>query len=92
MNVHRKNFINKKIVVLIPARGGSKRVKSKNLYMIGSRPLMAWSIEAARKEKIVDKIFCDKNISTDDKNISFYARHYGAEIHKTLRSRKKVFR
>ena len=74
MNVHRKNFINKKIVVLIPARGGSKRVKSKNLYMIGSRPLMAWSIEAARKEKIVDKIF----VSTDDKNISFYA--------KTLRS------
>ena len=83
MNVHRKNFINKKIVVLIPARGGSKRVKSKNLYMIGSRPLMAWSIEAARKEKIVDKIF----VSTDDKNISFYARHYGAEIHK----RKKKY-
>ncbi len=83
MNVHRKNFINKKIVVLIPARGGSKRVKSKNLYMIGSRPLMAWSIEAARKEKIVDKIF----VSTDDKNISFYAKHYGAEIHK----RKKKY-
>ena len=70
-------MIKNKIVVLIPARGGSKRIKSKNLYMIGNRPLIAWAIEAAKKEKIIDKVY----VSTDDKNISFYAKHYGAEIH-----------
>ena len=74
----QKNIIKDKIVVLIPARGGSKRIKSKNLYMIGNRPLIAWSIEAAKKEKIIDKVY----VSTDDKNISFYAKHYGAQIHK----------
>ena len=73
----QKNTNKNKIVVLIPARGGSKRIKSKNLYMIGNRPLIAWSIEAAKKEKIIDKVY----VSTDDKNISFYAKHYGAEIH-----------
>ena len=78
MNVLKKNIIKDKIVVLIPARGGSKRIKSKNLYMIGNRPLIAWSIEAAKKEKIIDKVY----VSTDDKNISFYAKHYGAQIHK----------
>ena len=77
MNVHKNNLNKKKIVVLIPARGGSKRVKSKNLYMIGSKPLLAWSIEAAKKEKIVEKTF----VSTDNKIISFYAKYYGAEIH-----------
>jgi CMP-N-acetylneuraminic acid synthetase len=71
-------MIKNKIVVLIPARGGSKRIKSKNLYMIGNRPLIAWSIEAAKKEKIIDMVY----VSTDDKNISFYAKHYGAKIHK----------
>ena len=78
MRVLKKNTIKYKIVVMIPARGGSKRIKSKNLYMIGNRPLIAWSIEAAKKEKIIDKVY----VSTDDKNISFYAKHYGAEIHK----------
>ena len=45
--------------------------------MIGNRPLLAWTIDAAKKEKIIDKIY----VSTDDKNISFYAKYYGADIH-----------
>ncbi len=73
----KKNINKNKIVALIPARGGSKRIKSKNLYMIGNRPLIAWSIESAKKEKIIDKVY----VSTDDKNISFYAKYYGARIH-----------
>ena len=85
MNVLKKNIIKDKIVVLIPARGGSKRIKSKNLYMIGNRPLIAWSIEAAKKEKIIDKVY----VSTDDKNISFYAKHYGAQIHKREKNYSK---
>ena len=77
MNSLKKSITKNKIVVLIPARGGSKRIKSKNLYMIGNRPLLAWTIDAAKKEKIIDKIY----VSTDDKNISFYAKYYGADIH-----------
>ena len=75
----RKKNLNKKkkIVVLIPARGGSKGIKSKNLYLFGTKPLVAWSIETAKNEKIVDRVF----VSTDDKNISFYSRHFGAEVH-----------
>ena len=66
----KNNLNNQKIVVLIPARGGSKRVKSKNLYMIGTKPLLAWSIESAQKEKIVNKTF----VSTDSKIISFLCK------------------
>jgi CMP-N,N'-diacetyllegionaminic acid synthase len=84
MKKHKKNLIKKKkIVVLIPARGGSKGIKSKNLYLFGAKPLVAWSIEAAKNEKIVDRVF----VSTDDKNISFYSKHYGAEVH----TRKKKY-
>ena len=84
MKKHKKNLINtKKIVVLIPARGGSKGIKSKNLYLFGTKPLVAWSIETAKNEKIVDRVF----VSTDDKNISFYSKHYGAEVH----TRKKKY-
>ena len=83
MKKRKKNLFSKlKVVALIPARGGSKGIKSKNLYLIGSKPLIAWSIEAAKKEKIVDKIF----VSTQDKNIAFYAKHFGAEIH--IRNKK----
>jgi len=78
MSELKNNLNNQKIIVLIPARGGSKRVKSKNLYMIGTKPLLAWSIESAQKEKIVNKTF----VSTDSKIISFYAKYYGAQIHK----------
>jgi len=52
--------------------------------MIKNKPLMAWSIEAAKKEKIIDKIF----VSIEDKNIAFYAKHFGVEIHKR---EKKIF-
>jgi CMP-N,N'-diacetyllegionaminic acid synthase len=84
MKKHKKNLIKtKKIVVLIPARGGSKGIKSKNLYLFGTKPLVAWSIETAKNEKIVDRVF----VSTDDKNISFYSKHYGAEVH----TRKKKY-
>ena len=51
MSELKNNLNNQKIVVLIPARGGSKRVKSKNLYMIGTKPLLAWSIESAQKRE-----------------------------------------
>ncbi len=72
----------KKIVALIPARGGSKGIKSKNLFPLGSKPLISWTIQYAKKEKIIDRVF----VSTDHKKIAFQAKKYGAEIHK--RSKK----
>lgn len=73
-----KLILNKlKIISLIPARGGSKGIKSKNLYLLGSKPLVAWSIDFSLKEKLIYRTF----VSTDNKHISFYSKFYGAEIH-----------
>lgn len=67
---------NKKIVALIPARGGSKGIKNKNLILFKKKPLIYWSIKAALKSKYIDECY----VSTDDKNISKVAKQYGAII------------
>jgi CMP-N,N'-diacetyllegionaminic acid synthase len=72
----KKNNI--KVVALIPARGGSKGIKSKNLYPLCSKPLISWTIKSAKKEKMINRVF----ISTDNSNIALQAKKYGAEIHK----------
>jgi len=78
MKKHKQKSLKKlNIVALIPARGGSKTIKAKNLYLLGSKPLLSWSIDAAKKEKIFNRIF----VSTDNKNIAFYSKLYGAEVH-----------
>lgn len=64
------------ILTVIPARGGSKGVPRKNVRPVGGKPLIAWSIEAAAKSKMVD-FFC---VSTDDDEIADTAREYGAEV------------
>lgn len=62
-------------LAVIPARGGSKRIPRKNIKMFCGKPMIAWSIEAARDSGCFDKIV----VSTDDVEISEVARHYGAE-------------
>ena len=47
----------RKILGLIPARGGSKGIKNKNLYPFNNKPLIQWTIEAAKKSKLLDEIF-----------------------------------
>ncbi len=70
-------MINKKtIVCLLTARAGSKGLSNKNILNFAGKPLIAWSIEAAKKSLYVDDIFC----STDDKNIANIAKQYGAEV------------
>ena len=69
--------LNKKIVALIPARGGSKGVKLKNLHVLGKKPLLDWTIRASKKEKILNRIF----VSTDHKKIKQYALSCGVEVH-----------
>lgn len=54
------------ILGVIPARGSSKRVPRKNIKMLGDKPLIAWTIEAANNAKTLD----DFLVSTDDKDIA----------------------
>lgn len=64
-----------KILALIPARGGSKGIKNKNIISICGKPLIAYSIEAAKKSKYIDRIL----VSTDCSKIASVAKRYGAE-------------
>ena len=62
-------------IAIIPARGGSKRIPRKNIKEFCGKPMIAWSIEAARAAGIFDTIL----ISTDDDEIASVAEAYGAE-------------
>jgi CMP-N-acetylneuraminic acid synthetase len=65
-----------KILALITARGGSKRLPSKNTTPMGGKPLITWSIEAAKKSRYIDTVM----VSTDDDNIAQVALKNGAEV------------
>ena len=65
-----------KILALIPARGGSKRLPRKNIKLLGGKPLIAWSIDVARN---IDEI-CDIFVSTDDQEIKDVALQYNAFV------------
>jgi CMP-N-acetylneuraminic acid synthetase len=65
-----------KIIVIIPARGGSKRLPNKNTLLLGDLPLLAHSIQYAKKHPFVDAVF----VSTDDSSIKKTAIQYGANV------------
>jgi YrbI family 3-deoxy-D-manno-octulosonate 8-phosphate phosphatase len=65
-----------KTLVVIPARGGSKGIPRKNVRPVGGKPLLAWSIEAARASKRVNRVA----VSTDDLEIASVAQRFGAEV------------
>ena len=67
-----------KIIAIIPARGGSKRVPKKNLRIFENLPLIVWSINAAKKSKFIDKII----VSSDDHEVLDLSIKNGVEIHK----------
>jgi N-acylneuraminate cytidylyltransferase/CMP-N,N'-diacetyllegionaminic acid synthase len=66
----------KKILGMIPARGGSKGLKRKNVKHLLGKPLIAWTIEQALLSKYLDVVV----LSTEDEEISSIARSYGADI------------
>ena len=66
----------KRLLALIPARGGSKRIPSKNIHEIGGKPLIAWSIESALKAPSVDRVV----VTTDSEEIAKIAIKYGADV------------
>jgi YrbI family 3-deoxy-D-manno-octulosonate 8-phosphate phosphatase len=64
------------ILAIIPARGGSKGIPRKNIRMLAGKPLLAWSIQAARATPAIKRVI----VSTDDAEIGAIAQRYGAEV------------
>lgn len=63
-------------VAIIPARGGSKRIPRKNVKDFCGKPMIAWSIEAAKASGCFDQII----VSTDDVEIAKVASEWGATV------------
>ena len=63
-------------ICVIPARGGSKRIPRKNIKDFFGKPIIAYSIEAALKSNIFQRVI----VTTDDEEIATIAGKYGAEI------------
>ena len=66
----------KKILAIIPLRGGSKGVPQKNIREVDGKPLFMWSAEQAHKSRYIDRLI----ISTDDDEIMAVAQKYGCEV------------
>ena len=69
-------FETKRILALIPARGGSKGIPHKNIAPLAGKPLIQYSIDAARGSSYIDSVL----VSTDDEEIARVARACGAEV------------
>jgi len=63
-------------IAIIPARGGSKRIPRKNIKLFHGKPMLAWSIIAAKNAACFDRII----VSTEDAEIAVVAQEYGAEV------------
>ncbi len=63
-------------IAIIPARGGSKRIPRKNIRNFLGKPIIAYSIEAAKASSLFDEIM----VSTDDEEIAEIAIKYGAKV------------
>ncbi len=65
-----------KILAIVPARGGSKRLPQKNILNIAGKPLINWTIEAGLGSTFINRLI----VSTDDSNIADIARSSGADV------------
>jgi len=66
----------KRIIAIIPARGGSKSIPKKNVKFLGEKPLIAYPIHLAKSVADIDRVI----VSTDSEEIAEVARKYGAEV------------
>jgi CMP-N-acetylneuraminic acid synthetase len=66
----------KKVLAIIPARGGSKRLPKKNILSLAGKPLIAWTIEAALQSCVFDDVI----VSTDDNEIAEVSTSFGAKV------------
>lgn len=67
---------NMRILAIVPARGGSKGIKDKNIKEIEGRPLIEYTIEAAKRCEYIDEIV----VSTDSEKIAKVAKKAGAKV------------
>ncbi|MEY8333919.1 acylneuraminate cytidylyltransferase family protein [Lachnospiraceae bacterium 47-T17] len=67
---------NKKVLAVIPARGGSKGIKNKNILELHGKPLIAYTIEAAKGSAYIDAVV----VSTDSERIKRISEEYGAWV------------
>jgi CMP-N-acetylneuraminic acid synthetase len=65
-----------KIFALVPARGGSKRIKNKNMVVVGGKPLIQYTLDIVKKCKFLDEAF----VSTEDEKIKEIAKRNGVKI------------
>jgi len=65
-----------KVLAIIPARGGSKGVPRKNIRTVAGKPLIAWTIEEARKSRFIDRLI----LSSEDEEIIRIAREWECEV------------
>lgn len=66
----------KSVLAVIPARGGSKGLPGKNLRLLGGKPMLAWTVEAALATPYLDRVV----LSTDDEGIMAVGRAAGCEV------------
>ena len=64
------------MLAIIPAKKYSKRLPNKNIKLLNKKPLIAYSIEAALKSKLISRVI----VSTDSARISLIAKKFGAEV------------
>tara|TARA_X000000950_G_scaffold289163_1_gene410396 strand:- start:2781 stop:3491 length:711 start_codon:yes stop_codon:yes gene_type:complete len=69
-------FKNNKILCVIPARGGSKRLKNKNILNFNKKPLIFWTIKPALRSKYIDQLI----VSTDSKKIMNVSRKFNVDV------------
>ena len=69
-------YNNKRILGIIPARGESKGIPSKNIKPLDGKPLIAWTINAAKESKYLDRLI----LSSDSMAITEVAKQYGCNV------------
>ncbi len=67
----------KKIVAIIPARGGSKRLKRKNIFPVWGKTMIHWAIKAAKESKYITDVW----VTTEDEYVKAAALVNGAKVH-----------
>ena len=65
-----------RVIIIIPARAGSKGLPGKNIKLLLGKPLIAWSIEQAKQSKYADKVI----VIVEDEEIAKISKKYGVEV------------
>lgn len=74
--MHEAREIPSRTIAIVLARSRSKRLKDKNIQILGTKPLLQWAVEAARDSQVVGKVF----VSTDSDEYAQIAQRAGAEV------------